>query len=594
MNTFTIKQQLRLQSAIFAFVLIFIGITTVVTTNKNRNINFSQLKAQQLNIQTLKLRESEKVFLISDIFDPSLFETGQSKNLETYNKDFKIALGQLDSLNAYKLYINAGVENEVGQIKVLLVNYEGLFKKLIENHKKRGFKDIGIMGEMRKSIDEIESVLKDLGENDRFKLHLVSMRRYEIDYNLYKVQKFIDKFKAETISFQEDIAKSKLNAGQKEALVKAIVQYQAIFTEIVELDKIIGNNENEGLRGQINAEILKLNPITQKVLNALVAYSQNVGKRNFLMLLFIILAGIILSVLLSFRMTKNIYGLLGGEPKVVANIADNISMGKLDFNFGGSGAGQGIMNSMAQMALKLKAIVQNIINQSNDILKASEGMNESAHHLSSGAAEQAARVEEISGTMEEIVSNIEQNKENAQITENISKTAYHNIQELNRTSEEGNRLSRTISEKIQVINDIAFQTNILALNAAIEAARAGEYGKGFAVVAAEVKKLAENSRKAADEIISLAAKSQVLNLNSSEMMGKTLPEVQKTSNLVGQIATSSVEQTNGANQINDAIQGLNKITQQNAATSNEISFTAEDFLKRVGELKEMVSFFKIE
>jgi methyl-accepting chemotaxis protein len=246
------------------------------------------------------------------------------------------------------------------------------------------------------------------------------------------------------------------------------------------------------------------------------------------------------------------------------------------------------------MVNKLNSIVSNIIKQANDIFNSSEQLNSTFHQIHEGAIVQATRVDEISSTMEEIVSNIEQNKDNAQRTQHISQSAYNSISQLSSKSNESSIANLAIAEKINIINDIAFQTNILALNAAIEAARAGVSGKGFAVVASEVKKLSERSRLAADEIISLAERSLILSQNATELMGKTLPEVQKTSDLVTEIASSSIEQNNGTNQINVAIQGLHKITQQNATSSILMANYTDELINKVNQLKELVSFFEID
>ena len=155
-------------------------------------------------------------------------------------------------------------------------------------------------------------------------------------------------------------------------------------------------------------------------------------------------------------------------------------------------------------------------------------------------------------------------------------------------------IHQNIAEKIGIVNDIAFQTNILALNAAVEAARAGEQGKGFAVVAAEVRKLAERSKVAADEIVSLSAKSVKITEDAAALMGTLMPEIERTAKLVQEIAAASLEQSGGADQVNSAIQQLNQVTQQNAAASEEMATSAEELNSQADQLRELVNFFKVD
>jgi methyl-accepting chemotaxis protein len=144
-----------------------------------------------------------------------------------------------------------------------------------------------------------------------------------------------------------------------------------------------------------------------------------------------------------------------------------------------------------------------------------------------------------------------------------------------------------------VIEEIARQTNLLALNAAIEAARAGEHGKGFAVVAAEVRKLAERSQVAAGEIGQLSGSSVEVAERAGAMLGKLVPDIQKTSELVQEISASSKEQASGADQINSSIQQLNKVIQQNAGFAEEMASTAQELSAQADHLLRSMTFFKI-
>jgi methyl-accepting chemotaxis protein len=208
--------------------------------------------------------------------------------------------------------------------------------------------------------------------------------------------------------------------------------------------------------------------------------------------------------------------------------------------------------------------------------------------------QQATSAEEVSSAVEEMAAVIQDSNENAKQTQLISDKAALGIKELIEKEQESLKYIKEISQKISIVNDIAFQTNILALNAAVEAARAGEQGRGFAVVAGEVRRLAENSRQAADEITKLSAKSVAITNNAHEFMMKLAPEIEKTSQLVNDISVSSNELNNGAAQINSAIQELNLVIQQYTSTAEEMSKNSEVMKNEALELEHSIMFFKIE
>ncbi|NHB69683.1 methyl-accepting chemotaxis protein [Perlabentimonas gracilis] len=249
--------------------------------------------------------------------------------------------------------------------------------------------------------------------------------------------------------------------------------------------------------------------------------------------------------------------------------------------------------ALQRMSDKLNEIISSVITGSGNIASASEQMSSTSQELSQGASEQASSVEEVSSSMEEMASNIQQNTDNAQQTEKISLNVAQGVQKVGAAANESLTSIKNIAEKIGIINDIAFQTNILALNAAVEAARAGEHGRGFAVVAAEVRKLAERSKVAADEIVSLATKSVNVTEDAAALMGNLFPEIEKTAKLVQEITAASIEQSSGSNQINNAIQQLNQVVQQNAAASEEMATGAEELSSQADQLTEIVGYFKL-
>jgi len=252
-----------------------------------------------------------------------------------------------------------------------------------------------------------------------------------------------------------------------------------------------------------------------------------------------------------------------------------------------------LANSIREINKQYTKIVEDIERTTKDVMKSSQQLTSVSHQLSQSANEQASSNEEVSSSIEEMASNILQNTDNAKQTETISESARDRMDVVSKASQDTYESVEKISHKTAIINDIALQTNLLALNAAVEAARAGEHGKGFAVVASEVKKLAERSNVAAEEINNLTEVNLKMTQSSNQLIIDLLPEIQKSSNLVKEIAVASIEQNLGADQINSAIQQLNMVSQNNAAAAEEIVGSAEDLANQSRYLGELISFFNL-
>lgn len=242
---------------------------------------------------------------------------------------------------------------------------------------------------------------------------------------------------------------------------------------------------------------------------------------------------------------------------------------------------------------KLSEVIHAISIASSEIEIAGQNLSTSSLSLSQAVSQQASSLEEISATMEEVVSSIQQNADNAKQTEGIAVSASLSLEEGAKSTNVALDSIKEVAQRITIINEIAFQTNLLALNAAVEAARAGDQGRGFAVVAAEVRRLAERSGEAAKEIIALSLRGADVSEKARVLMNKNLPEIRKTSELVQEIAASSLEQKSGSLQINVSVQELNSITQQNAAAAEELASNAEQLTERSKFLLNLISFFKI-
>ncbi len=242
---------------------------------------------------------------------------------------------------------------------------------------------------------------------------------------------------------------------------------------------------------------------------------------------------------------------------------------------------------------KLSDILSGVFNSADNVSGASSQSSGASQQLAQGANEQASGVEEISSTMEEIASNVQQNTENAQEAERTAITLLKEFELVGEATAQSLQQITNIAEKINVINEIAVQTNILALNAAVESANAGEHGKGFAVVATEIRRLAERSKISASEIITLAAHSLTATQEATEKFTDLNESLNNTIRLVQEIAAASIEQNSGVSQVDGAIQQLNVITQQNAAAADEMASSSVELASQAEHLKEMISYFKI-
>jgi methyl-accepting chemotaxis protein len=441
---------------------------------------------------------------------------------------------------------------------------------------------------MLEKITLINNVI-DLGNYMRIRNFRAQARR-NFDQDIEITRSF------EAISHDLKMLEEKTTHSEDMAYLESIFQstqtyHNAIYEYTNSFSKMAISNRQISELGDKLVNTFKL--LSQESSSNAINFSQDAVKKTNVSLQILItgiLIAILLSLIIGYSITKSITSTL----KMSVHFAGEIASGNLTTKIGLDQKDElgTLATNLTSMKEKLNNVIVSIQNSADTIAEASSQMSITSQSVSQGSTEQASAAEEISAAIEQMSASITENTSNSQRTETLAREATQQLKEGSKNVLALTDAIKDIAEKISIIGDIAYQTNILSLNAAVEAARAGEYGKGFAVVAEEVKKLAERSQLAAGQIDKVSANSVNLAEETKVIFSEMVPKIENTLNLVQEITASSIEQKTGAEQVNDSVQQFTQVIQQNAAAAEQMATNSEELAGQAQRLKDTTDFFK--
>ncbi|PIE84819.1 MAG: hypothetical protein CSA07_00290 [Bacteroidia bacterium] len=307
---------------------------------------------------------------------------------------------------------------------------------------------------------------------------------------------------------------------------------------------------------------------------------------TYLLLFLLLVAAAVSSLVVRLRVIR----VLGGEPADMARMAARISQGDLRPTEQEGGA-QGLKRDLILMRGQLASVIEHLEHLSGQLYTMGQQIASSASSLSGGAAAQATSAQQIANTIQGINTSTNTMADTAQDSVAIVQQTLQRMRTNRRLALETRTAVEEIAEGIGIVQGIADQTNILALNAAVEAARAGEAGRGFAVVASEVRKLADRVKTAAEQIVTLSAKT----MQASQKSERGALQVEQDENrnviMIEELSAASRSIAQGATQVAESMQLLNGVTQSNASNSRQMREAAAQLEDLVEELNQTIGYF---
>ncbi|MCG8578593.1 MAG: methyl-accepting chemotaxis protein, partial [Bacteroidales bacterium] len=448
----TMRFRFTLLTVLLIITFSGIGFYTHFALQNIKSNNTIENNIYNLEALMLQMRRNEKDFLARAVSDPKFYTSSKSIYATRLNSNMNAAIEICQELTNNRFIKKNNMTQMVDSIHESLNNYHYIFKQIKGNVLQKGFKDYGMVGEMRQAIHNIETTLKQYND-DKLMVYMLMSRRHEKDFLIRHDLKYKSKFLDNAEKFRAAIRQSNYQAKSKEQMINLFNNYEKTFIQVVSKQTDLGLDEKSGLLGELRNEVHQIEPVIQRAKTILVEELARNTSSTTGWIIFFISIGATLVVTFSIIILRGVRRMLGAEPYEVAEIANQVANGDLEINIQIRQNAKGVLQTFVIMVDTLQSLMNEISEVVFQLNKTSSTLGTTSSEMAQGALTQASSFEEIASSMEEINSNAQHNSYNSQNTFKSSNEASMELEKVKTKAGDSYETVKTISDKVRIITE---------------------------------------------------------------------------------------------------------------------------------------------